>query len=116
MDAASLNADPSKGFVLGGSSAGGSMTAVIGLLARDEKLSPPLTGLCILVPVLLDSRAISEKYKHVIKSYEQNRDAPVLNEKITVLFLGRVAALVSPHSPFSGSYSSKRVDCSPSIT
>lgn len=40
-----LGADPSKGFVVGGASAGGNLTDVVGHLARDEKLNPPLTGL-----------------------------------------------------------------------
>ena len=40
-----LGADPSKGFIVGGTSAGGNLTDVVGHLARDENLLPPLTGL-----------------------------------------------------------------------
>jgi hypothetical protein len=54
---------------------------VVALLARDEKLSPSLTGLCLLAPALMDCRAIPEEYKSEIVSYEQNKDAPVLNMK-----------------------------------
>ena len=54
------------------------MSAVIGHLARDEKLSPPLTGLSLLIPALLDYRAIPDQYKPMITSYEQNKAAPVL--------------------------------------
>ena len=40
-----LGADPSKGFIVCGTSAGGNLTDVVAHLARDEKLNPPLTGL-----------------------------------------------------------------------
>jgi len=42
--ASELGADPSRGFVIGGGSAGGNITAVLAHIARDEQLSPPLTG------------------------------------------------------------------------
>ena len=40
-----LKADPSKGFLVGGTSAGGNLTDVVAHQARDEGLTPPLTGL-----------------------------------------------------------------------
>lgn len=51
--AAELGADPSKGFIVGGGSAGGNISAVLAHLARDEQLSPPLTGQYFCVPAIM---------------------------------------------------------------
>ncbi|KAK6194266.1 pre-mRNA-splicing factor rse1 [Pestalotiopsis sp. IQ-011] len=52
-NAASLGADPSAaGFVVAGGSAGGNIAAVLAHLARDEHLSPPLTGQYLCVPAI----------------------------------------------------------------
>lgn len=48
-NAEKLRATPSEGFIIGGTSAGGNLTDVCGHLARDEKLSPPLTGMLELM-------------------------------------------------------------------
>jgi acetyl esterase/lipase len=77
-NAKKLGANPKKGFIIGGTSAGGNISAVLGLLARDEHLSPPLTGLCLLVPAVMDFNAIPEEYKSEVISYQQNKDAPIL--------------------------------------
>ncbi|KXJ93312.1 Alpha/Beta hydrolase protein, partial [Microdochium bolleyi] len=50
QNARSFGADPSLGFVIGGASAGGNITAVLAHLARDGGLSPPLTGQRISQP------------------------------------------------------------------
>jgi acetyl esterase/lipase len=94
-----LGADPSKGFIVGGTSAGGNISAVMGHLARDEKLQPPLTGLALLIPALLDHTMehVEPKYKKEIGSYEQNKDAPILNLKAIELFMGK--SIYSPHPP-----------------
>ncbi|TKA74431.1 hypothetical protein B0A49_02859 [Cryomyces minteri] len=84
--ASELNADPSKGFVVGGISAGGNMAAVCGHLARDEKLSPPLTGLFLSIPALLPKEAVPEKYKSKYLSLEQNKNAAILSERAIDLF------------------------------
>jgi acetyl esterase/lipase len=91
-NASKLGADPSKGFIVGGTSAGGNISAVIGHLARDEKLSPPLTGIALLIPAVTDHRLenIDEEYKKEIISYEQNRDAPILPMKSVELFMGTI--------------------------
>ncbi|KAL4923693.1 uncharacterized protein BDV17DRAFT_296109 [Aspergillus undulatus] len=48
-----LGSDPSKGFILGGVSAGRHLTTIIAQLAAKEQLQPPLTGHWVPVPVLL---------------------------------------------------------------
>jgi len=77
-NAKSLKADPSQGFIVGGTSAGGNITAVLALLARDEGLSPPLTGQYLAIPAIGNKKWIPEKYKDRFLSFEQNKDVPVL--------------------------------------
>ena len=77
-NAKSWGADPTKGFVIGGTSAGGNITAVLAHVARDEKLSPPLTGQYLAIPAVLPESKVPTKYQEYFLSYEQNRNAPVL--------------------------------------
>ncbi|KAL0932936.1 lipase 2 [Colletotrichum truncatum] len=65
-NASELGADPSRGFIIGGGSAGGNISATLAHLARDNDLSPPLTGQYLCVPAimcLLPPEAIPEKYR-----------------------------------------------------
>ncbi|KAK9491450.1 Alpha/Beta hydrolase protein [Lipomyces doorenjongii] len=71
-------ADPSVGFVVGGTSAGANLTFVLVHLARDEKLSPPLTGQYLAIPLLLPNGKVPEKYSPYAISYEQNKNSPIL--------------------------------------
>ncbi|KIV92416.1 hypothetical protein PV10_03716 [Exophiala mesophila] len=77
-NAKSWGADPSVGFIVGGTSAGGNLSAVLAHLARDEKLSPPLTGQYLAIPAVLPAKEVPDKYKEYFLSYEQNRNVPVL--------------------------------------
>jgi len=77
-NAKSWGADPSVGFVVGGTSAGGNITAVLTHVARDENLSPPLTGQYLVIPAVLPASKVPDKYREYYLSYEQNRYAPVL--------------------------------------
>ena len=86
-NAKSWNADPSKGFVIGGTSAGGNISAVLALMARDEKLSPPLTGQFLAIPATCPSSKVPEKYKQYFLSMEQNNDAPVLPQGAIDMFM-----------------------------
>ncbi|KXH58043.1 hypothetical protein CSAL01_11268 [Colletotrichum salicis] len=52
-NATELGAHPSQGFIIGGGSAGGNITAVLAHLARDNSLSPPLTGQYLCVPAII---------------------------------------------------------------
>ncbi|RYP29981.1 hypothetical protein DL767_006464 [Monosporascus sp. MG133] len=51
--ATELGTDPSRGFIVGGGSAGANITAVLAHIARDEQLSPPLTGQYLGVPAIM---------------------------------------------------------------
>ncbi|KAK2017799.1 alpha/beta-hydrolase [Colletotrichum eremochloae] len=65
-NASSLGANPSRGFIIGGGSAGGNIAAVLAHLARDSELSPPLTGQYLCVPAImcvLPPEAIPEQYR-----------------------------------------------------
>ncbi|EFQ26065.1 uncharacterized protein GLRG_01209 [Colletotrichum graminicola M1.001] len=65
-NASSLGANPSRGFIIGGGSEGGNITAVLAHLARDSELSPPLTGQYLCVPAImcmLPPEAIPEQYR-----------------------------------------------------
>ena len=87
-NAKSLGADPSLGFIVGGTSAGGNIAAVLSHVARDEKLSPPLTGQYLCVPPVLSHDVVPEKYKPLYLSWEQNKDAVVLPRDAIDMFMG----------------------------
>jgi acetyl esterase/lipase len=85
--AQSLGADTSVGFVIGGTSAGGSMTAVLAHLARDEGLSPPLTGQYLGIPAVCPPSRMPEKYREFLLSPEQNKHAPLLPAAAIDMFM-----------------------------
>ncbi|KAL4908556.1 hypothetical protein BDW74DRAFT_188495 [Aspergillus multicolor] len=75
-----LGADPTKGFILGGVSAGGQLTTLIAQRALKNNLSPPITGLWVSVPVTtLTADGIPEQYRDMWVSRTQNGNAPVLD-------------------------------------
>ncbi|KAK4076861.1 hypothetical protein Purlil1_12543 [Purpureocillium lilacinum] len=78
QNSTALGADTDKGFIVGGCSAGANFAAVISLLARDEGISPKLTGQWLCIPTLLppevvpaehQSEYLSQSYKGDIKSF-----------------------------------------------
>jgi acetyl esterase/lipase len=89
-----LGADLNKGFVLGGVSAGGAITAALAQKALTHGgLPAPLTGLWLSVPTVLDEGVfergqVDAKYKDVWFSYEQNADAPILDKTAMDAFVG----------------------------
>lgn len=82
-----LGADPSLGFVVGGTSAGANMAAVLAHLARDDGISHPLTGQYLAIPPVLQPTVVPDEFKEVYLSYEQNRHAPVLPVAASEMFL-----------------------------
>lgn len=89
-NASSLAANPKLGFIVGGASAGGNLTAVMTHLARDEGLSPPLTGQYLCCPALLHDGNVPEKFKPEYLSRTQNDQDPVLKVGTIDLVLGEL--------------------------
>ena len=70
--------NPKRGLVVGGASAGGNIAAVLALLARDEKLDPPITGQYLCVPALLPDTNVLPHLTHLYESRFKNAYDPVL--------------------------------------
>ncbi|EMC97610.1 hypothetical protein BAUCODRAFT_459685 [Baudoinia panamericana UAMH 10762] len=73
-----IPADPSRGFIVGGASAGGNLAAVMCQLSRDEGLAPPLTGQYLCVPALLWTGDVPDKWKTEYRSRYDSASDPVL--------------------------------------
>ena len=74
-----LNSDPSKGFIMGGVSAGGSLTASLSRKFQEEPLAYPLTGQWLSIPPIMDSDSVPEKYKEYYISSEQQAKGKFLS-------------------------------------
>lgn len=73
-----LPANPKLGFIVGGASAGGNLSAILCQLARDEGLQPALTGQFLCVPALLWPDAVPEKWKVEYRSRSESASDPIL--------------------------------------
>jgi acetyl esterase/lipase len=71
-------ADPAKGLVLGGSSAGGNLSLILAHHARQQKLSPPVTGVWLGVPFVFPLEKVPAKYKFLYHSGSK-RDDPIID-------------------------------------
>jgi acetyl esterase/lipase len=80
-----IGGNPSKGFVCAGVSAGANFAAVVSHVYRDEKITPPLTGLYLSIPRVSGPEVVPDKYKARYLSHEQNKDAPILNHGVMKL-------------------------------
>ncbi|KAH8880515.1 alpha/beta-hydrolase [Thozetella sp. PMI_491] len=78
--------DLSKGFIVGGVSAGANLACSSAHLARDENLSPKITGAYLSIPSVLAPQAVPAKWKDSYLSREENKNALVLNEGAIALF------------------------------
>jgi acetyl esterase/lipase len=87
-NASSLGASTSAGFVLGGSSAGGNIAAVLAQKSLAEPLAAPLTGLWMDVSMLFaNPENCPEKYKPLYLSHTQNENAPGLLSKQAIAYI-----------------------------
>lgn len=55
-------------------------------MARDKKLSPPLSGTHLMIPSVCVNSEIPEKYRKDAHSWEQNKNAAILSQKACDLF------------------------------
>ncbi|RPD55182.1 hypothetical protein L226DRAFT_575000 [Lentinus tigrinus ALCF2SS1-7] len=87
--AVELKVDLKKGFLVGGDSAGGNMSAAIALKARDDPFfsGRPLTGQYLREPATVHPDAVPDKYKDELRSFSEFTDTPVLNTKTMNSFL-----------------------------
>ncbi|KAK7432916.1 hypothetical protein QQZ08_000387 [Neonectria magnoliae] len=97
-NAATLGADPTRGFIVGGNSAGGNIATTCGVLSVREKLSLPITGLAIQVPLISGEEGVPEKWRHEVDSYKTGVNAPIMNTPAVDMFLSKYhAPLLMPH-------------------
>lgn len=76
-----LTSNPSKGFLMGGVSAGGALTASFSRIFQEQPLEYPLTGQWLSVPSLMYPEAVPEEYKDYFLSTDQQDDGPFLSRK-----------------------------------
>jgi acetyl esterase/lipase len=95
-----LGGDPDKGFIIGGISAGANISAVLAHLYRDDKISPPLTGVYLSVPSTLSHEVVPERFESQFTSREQNANAPILGKGSLDLFASE--CLKRPNRPCTG--------------
>ena len=87
-NAGSLNIDLKKGFLVGGDSGGGNISAALSLRARDDPFfaSRPLTGQYLREPAVAYPGAHLDKHKAEIRSFDAFTDTPLLNRDMAVRY------------------------------
>lgn len=98
-----VNADPKKGFLIGGLSAGAAISNQVAQRARD--IQPPLTGLFLACGIFLDPDNVPDRYKEFYLSMEQNKSAPILDTEALKQYMSAYKGdkPSSLSNPFSGS-------------
>ncbi|KAI8665304.1 Abhydrolase-3 domain-containing protein [Fusarium sp. Ph1] len=76
-----LGLDLSRGFFIGGTSAGANLAAVAVQQWVTQKLSPPILGVWLNIPMIFDAAIVPEEHKALWFSRKQNADAMVINAK-----------------------------------
>ncbi|KAK3675434.1 hypothetical protein LTR78_004517 [Recurvomyces mirabilis] len=74
-----LHADPKRGFLIGGASAGACLSAALTNLSIQLQMSPPLTGQWLAVPSLMEAEHVPFEYNDYFLSREHNKTAPGLD-------------------------------------
>lgn len=89
--ATEFNTNLDLGFILGGTSAGANMTAILANLARDQCFSPPLTGLYMSIPVIYAPFFVPGTDQHLYLSQKQDMGTPLLSHEANEMFLKALA-------------------------
>ncbi|KAJ7438367.1 Alpha/Beta hydrolase protein [Mycena galericulata] len=91
-NATRIFADSTKGFLVGGNSAGAYLATVLAHRARDDPLflNHKITGQILQYPRVLARAAYPPQYEDQLLSMEQNKDAPGL----TAAYIAFIAGLV----------------------
>ena len=105
-----LKADVSKGFIMGGVSAGGSLTGTLSRKFQETPLAHPLTGQWLCIPPAMQPEDTPEKFKSYHQSRKQNSEGPGLTTaNIDVMFdlsqidsKSELAFAVHSKTPLSG--------------
>ncbi|EJD06347.1 uncharacterized protein FOMMEDRAFT_144445 [Fomitiporia mediterranea MF3/22] len=89
-DSTELRVDLKKGFIIGGTSAGGNFTCTVAQRAReDPELQGKITGQVLQSPeTVTHSKEFPESLKDKLKSYEQFKSDPILTRENIALFMG----------------------------
>ncbi|KAF5025033.1 hypothetical protein F66182_2901 [Fusarium sp. NRRL 66182] len=97
-----LGINPSRGFIIGGSSSGADMSLVVSHLYHDAKMEPPLTGVFAPITSGVNEETIPVKYKDHFFSMEQNAKVPVFNAESMHLLTDTAAKYKpDPKSPLA---------------
>lgn len=91
-NAASVGADTSKGFLIGGAEAGAHLAAACAVRARrtgTDGLAVALTGQVLIVPTLMTwpDAQIQPEWASRLRSHSEMADAPVLNSRLFQMFM-----------------------------
>jgi acetyl esterase/lipase len=105
-----LNADPKAGFIMGGISAGGALTAAYSRLFQEEPLAYPLTGQWLCIPSMMDASTVPEKYKESFLSTTQQAKNKTfseetrkwLNTMVEADFTSPLRYAINARTPLSG--------------
>ncbi|KAF2999852.1 hypothetical protein E8E13_007450 [Curvularia kusanoi] len=95
----SLGADSGKGIIVIGTSAGANIGAVAVHDAVQNKSKAKVTGVVLIGAGLVHQAALPEKWRAHHKSYEQNRNAPILDVRVLEWFLEQYKPV--PESPYA---------------
>ncbi|KAI8711899.1 Abhydrolase-3 domain-containing protein [Fusarium sp. LHS14.1] len=98
-NAASLGADPTKGFILGGTSAGGHISIPLSHRARDESLSPPLTGVYLGVTPSLPPQALNPQARPFLPKSRGPQGRPDANVQVNGFHGTKTRVIVYPGLP-----------------
>ncbi|KAJ4152171.1 hypothetical protein NW765_017680 [Fusarium oxysporum] len=76
-----LGLNLTKGFFIGGTSAGASLSAVVAQQWVTKELSPPILGVWLNIPMIFDAAIVPEEHKTLWFSREQNAHAMIIDAK-----------------------------------